>query len=109
MKVLLMGDASAYHATLAGGLAALGHDVTVASDGSRWMQTARNIDLSRRQGKTGGALLWLRLATTLRNRLKGYDVVQLCSPGFLHLKPIRLQKKLSRLKKDNGRDRKSVV
>ena len=80
MKVLLMGDGSAYHANLATALRAMGHSVTVASDGTRWMNTARDIDLARRPGKLSGALLWLRLSQLDAKRLRGYDVVQLSSP-----------------------------
>lgn len=102
MKVLLLGDASNYHHTLAGGLAALGHDVTVASDGSRWMDTQRDIDLSRRPGKLGGAMLWLKLNTLFAYDLKGYDVVQLVSPSFVQLRPQRLIRLFRHLKRDNG-------
>ncbi len=102
MKVLLMGDGSAYHANLATALRVMGHDVTVASDGTRWMQTERDIDLSRSKGKLGGALLWMRLSGIDARRLKGYDVVQLSSPGFAPLRPKRLRVLLDRLKSDNG-------
>ncbi len=102
MKVLLMGDASAYHATLARGLVELGHDVTVASNGGNWMGTARNIDTSRRRNKLGGALLWARLNTLLASKLKGYDVVQLCTPTFVELKPQRIKPLFDRLKRNNG-------
>lgn len=102
MKVLLMGDGSAYHANLAIALRGMGHDVTVASDGTRWMQTERDIDLSRSKGKLGGALLWMRLSGIDARRLKGYDVVQLSSPGFAPLRPKRLRVLFDRLKRDNG-------
>ena len=39
MKILLLGEASNLHWTLAEGLRTLGHDVTVASGGSGWMIT----------------------------------------------------------------------
>lgn len=102
MKVLLLGDASNYHATLAAGLRAIGHDVTLASDGCSWMQTGRDIDLGRRDGIVGGAMLYAKLLTVLSGRLKGYDVVQLVSPGFVHLKPSRLATLLRRLRRHNG-------
>ena len=47
MKILLLGEASNLHWTLAEGLRTLGHDVTVASGGSGWMNNRRNIDLQR--------------------------------------------------------------
>ena len=36
MRILLMGEYSNVHNTLAIGLRALGHEVTVASDGDSW-------------------------------------------------------------------------
>lgn len=103
MKILLLGDAGNYHATLASALRRLGHNVTVASDGSGWMDTRRDIDLSRHKSKIGGAFLWARLCSVLAPDLKGYDVVQLCSPFFVSLRPERLLSLFSRLKRDNGR------
>ena len=47
-------------------------------------------------------MLWLRLNTILASHLKGYDVVQLCGPGFVDLRPERLRKLFDRLKRDNG-------
>ena len=51
MKILLLGDASNYHVALAKGLRTLGHDVTVASNGSKWMKTPRDIDLYRHRSE----------------------------------------------------------
>ncbi|MDE6654648.1 MAG: glycosyltransferase family 1 protein [Muribaculaceae bacterium] len=102
MKILLLGDASNYHSTLATGLARAGHDVTVASAGSGWMNTARDIDISRRPGRLGGALLWLKLNTVLSGKLKGYDVVQLYNPVFVHQRPQRVRTLFDRLRRDNG-------
>lgn len=102
MKILLLGDASNYHHTLGNALSRKGHDVTVASSGSSWMRTARDIDLSRKNGKLGGALLQLRLNTTLRNHLKGYDIVQLCDTSFISLRPNRQLQLVKHLKKNNG-------
>ena len=104
MKVLLMGDASNYHRCLATGLARLGHNVTVASNGSGWMETARDIDLSRKPaGKIGGDILWARINTVLASRLKGYDIVHIASNGFVSLKPQRMLTIFDRLRHDNGK------
>lgn len=103
MKILLMGDASHYHRTLGRALAAAGHDVTVASSGSGWMQTSRDIDLSRRRGKLGGAFLQMRLSTTLAPKLRGYDIVQLCDTSFIELRPHRQLELAQRLRRHNGR------
>lgn len=102
MKILLLGDASNYHNCLAQGLSRLGHDVVVASSGSGWMNTGRTIDLSRRGGKPGGALLWFKLNTLLASRLKGYDVVQIHNPIFVNLRPKRVRALFDRLRRDNG-------
>lgn len=102
MKILLLGDASNYHATLAVALKAKGHDVTLASDRGKWLLTPCDIDLSRKAGRLSGALLYGRLLTSLAPRLKGYDVVQFVSPGFVSLKPARLEKLLRKLRSDNG-------
>ncbi|MDE6611638.1 MAG: hypothetical protein K2K22_03665 [Muribaculaceae bacterium] len=102
MKILLLGDASNYHVALAKGLRSLGHDVTVASNGSKWMQTPRDIDLFRRDHMLGGAILYARMSTVLAGDLRGYDVVQLVSPGFVDLRPALLARLLRRLRKHNG-------
>lgn len=102
MKVLMMGDASAFHANLAIGLRRMGHDVTVASDGTRWMKTRRDIDLSRTADKAGGALLWFKMSGKTGRELSGYDIVHISSPSFITLKPCRLAKILRKIKANNG-------
>lgn len=103
MKILLLGDASNYHRALSAGLAALGHDVTLASDGGAWMRTGRDIDISRtRAGKLSGAIYWLKLRSMLARDLRGYDVVQLVSPSFVELRPSRLRPLFDRLVAANG-------
>ena len=89
MKILLIGEYSNVHATLAEGLRAIGHEVTVVSDGDGWKNYPRDIDVSRRSGKLGGILLTAKLYTLLP-RLRGYDVVQLINPMFFELKAERL-------------------
>lgn len=90
LKILLVGDASNCHNSLATGLRRLGHNVTVASAGSQWMQTARDIDLSRSSGRMSGAWLWTRLNMIRHRCFTGYDIVALASPNFLDLKPHRI-------------------
>lgn len=102
MKILLIGDASNYHHTLAIALRKMGHDVTLASDGGKWMHTGRDIDLSRGEGKLAGGLLWLRMNLLMSTRLRGYDVVQISSPGFVYLRPPLLRRLFDRLRCDNG-------
>lgn len=103
MKILLFGDASNYNAALAIGLKTLGHNVTVVSDGGKWMNTARDIDIRRRGlSKFQGALLYLKFRSLQRKDLRNYDIVQLSSPSFTLLKPFRLQKIFDSIKLHNG-------
>ncbi len=89
MKILLIGEYSNVHHTLAQGLRALGHEVCVISNGDFWKDYPRDIDVARRPGKLGGLLLLMRLWTLLP-KMRGYDVVQLINPMFFELKAERL-------------------
>ena len=87
MKILLIGEYSNVHNTLARGMRELGHQVTVASDGDSWKDYPRDIDLARKPGRRM-QFLW-RLVKALP-RMRGYDVVQLINPMFLELKASRI-------------------
>ena len=89
MKILLIGEYSNVHNTLAQGLRALGHKVCVISNGDFWKNYPRDIDVARTPGKLGGILLLMRLWTLLP-KMRGYDVVQLINPMFFELKAERL-------------------
>lgn len=102
LKILLMGDASNYHNALASGLSRLGHSVTVASSGSGWMDTDRNVNLRRRPGKIGGAMFWLKMLSRILPRLQGYDVVSVHNPIFLELRPEKIIRVFDYLKRHNG-------
>lgn len=92
LRILLLGDASNFHNCLAQGLRRMGHDVTVASDGTTWMDTKRDIDLSRPfSGKAGGLLLWMKIKRMLAKRFSGYDVVSVNGTCFATLRPKRLR------------------
>ena len=54
MKILLIGEYSNVHATLAEGLKAIGHSVTVVSNGDFWKNYPRDISLVRHPSKLGG-------------------------------------------------------
>ncbi len=102
MRILLLGDASNCHRTLATGLRQLGQEVVVASDGTMWMDTERDIDLLRRHsGKLGGLELWWRVKHRLHRKLQGFDVVAIHNPVFLSLKPRRCRYIFDRLKREN--------
>lgn len=110
LKILLLGDASNFHRCLSQGLQRMGHDVTVASDGSRWMNTKRDIDLSRPlPGKSGGLLLWLKIKHMLDNKLSGYDIVSVNGTCFASLRPGRVGKIFDRLLTNNRRVFVSVL
>ncbi len=88
-KILLIGEYSNVHATLAEGLKSLGHQVTVLSNGDFWKDYPRDINLVRRPGKVGGIAYMARLYRLLP-RLRGYDVVQVINPMFLEIKAHRI-------------------
>ena len=89
MKILLLGEYSNVHNTLAKGLRTLGHEVTVISNGDFWKNYPRDIDVARQPGKLGGLRLLIKLCSLLP-RMKGYDVVQLINPIFFELRAERL-------------------
>lgn len=102
MRILLLGEYSNVHATLAKGLRELGHEVTVVSNGDFWKNYPRDIDLSRFYTKLGGLAYWLRLLRLLP-KLRGYDVVQLINPMFLELKAARITPVYRYLRRHNKR------
>ena len=102
MKILLIGEYSNVHATLAAGLRQLGHEVTVVSNGDFWKDYPRDIDVSRPTGRWGGLRLLARIYSLLP-RLRGYDVVQLINPMFFELKAERLFRLYRYLRQHNGK------
>jgi glycosyltransferase involved in cell wall biosynthesis len=86
MKILLLGEYSSLHNTLAEGLRILGHDVTVASDGCKWMENDRDINLFRSGHDFFNSIKYLNRVHNVFRKFKGYDVVQINSPSFLDLK-----------------------
>lgn len=89
MRILLLGDYSNVHATLAEGLRALGHECVVASDGDKWKDYPRDIDLRRDFGFRGNTSFLFRLMKALPT-FRGYDIVQLINPIFFELKAEKL-------------------
>ena len=100
MKILLLGEYSNVHATLAKGLRELGHHVTVASSGASWTGYERDIDLARKSGRLGGIRLLIKIWSLLP-KLRGYDIVQLINPMFLELKAERIAPIYKYLRKHN--------
>ena len=102
MRILLIGEYSNVHATLAKGLRTLGHDVVVASNGDFWKNYPRDIDLARRPGKWGGLSLMAKLMTQLP-KWRGFDIVQLINPQFVELKAERISPIYNYLQSHNRR------
>ena len=86
MKILLIGEYSNLHNTLADGLRKLGHTVVVASNGDFWKNYPRDIDLQRTLTKAGTIIFLWRLLKALP-KMRGYDVVQIINPIFVELTP----------------------
>lgn len=100
MKILFIGDASNLHNSLACALRSMGHTCIVASDGSTWQKTDRDIDITRHAGRLGTLQYALRLAHVLP-KMRGFDIVHIISPHFLTLRPPKLAKVLDYLKRHN--------
>lgn len=89
MKILLIGEYSNVHWTLAEGLRALGHEAIVLSNGDFWKDYPRDWNLVRGQGLFSGTRYYLELLKYMP-WMRGFDVVQLINPMFLELKAERL-------------------
>ena len=89
MKILLLGEFSNVHWTLACALRELGHEVSVISNGDEWKGYPSDISLIRTPGRMG-SIAYLFRVLRLLPQLKGYDVVQLINPvHFIDLKAER--------------------
>lgn len=102
MRILLLGEYSNVHHTLAEGLKALGHECVVASDGDTWKDYPRDIDLKRGFGVKGNTSFLWRLLKALPS-FRGYDVVQLINPIFLELKAEKLPPLYRYLRRHNNK------
>ena len=102
LRILLLGDYSNLHSQLGRTLRSWGHEVTVASMGSGFQNTERDINIRRRPGKLGGALLAADMMWgSLGRHLRGYDIVALQNPNYLPLRPSRLRYFFDRLRGEN--------
>ncbi len=90
MKVLLLGEYSNLHYTLACALRDMGHDVRLVSDGDEWKRYPADVKLVRRSTGLLDTIVYLfRLVREMRH-WRGYDVVQLINPvHFIQLKAER--------------------
>ena len=102
MKILFVGDASNMHNCLALELRKMGHTAVVASSGSRWMNTGRDINLYRHSGKIG-ALRYVADVMMALPQMRGFDVVEIANQNFLELRPGKLRMIFDYLKRNNRR------
>lgn len=100
MKILLIGEYSNVHWTLAEGLRHLGHKVTVFSNGDYWKNYNRDISLTRKHSILGGILYILKLLILLP-KMTGFDIVQIINPVFLEIKAKRILPIYKYLRKHN--------
>ncbi len=103
MKILLLGEYSNVHNTLAQGLRELGYQVTVVSDGDRWKNYPRDIDLRRRSLDKWDTLRYLWDIKRVWQKLKDFDVVQIINPVFLDLRAERIWRYYEQLRRQNGK------
>ncbi|MCH5181922.1 MAG: glycosyltransferase family 1 protein [Prevotellaceae bacterium] len=103
MRILLLGDYSNVHATLADGLRHLGHEVTVASDGDGWKNYPRDVDLRRPSLGRYKTARWMLGLWRSFSTFRGYDVVQLINPVFLPLRAERIWKYYRYLRRHNAK------
>jgi glycosyltransferase involved in cell wall biosynthesis len=102
MRILLLGEYSNVHSTLAEGLKQLGHNVTVASNGDFWKNYPRDINLKRHNGHIGGPLLAANIYRLLP-RFRNFDIVQLINPMFVELKAMRNLQLFEYLRRHNSK------
>ena len=100
MRILLLGEYSNVHNTLAKGLRERDHTVVVASNGDFWKNYPRDIDLERKPGKIGGLKLMAKVYRLLP-QWKDFDIVQIINPMFIELKAERLFSIYKRLRRQN--------
>lgn len=104
MRILLLGEYSNVHTTLARALTRLGHEVVLASDGDSWKDFPRDVNLQRpgHGGILGKAFYWNRLRKAFLS-FRGFDVVQIINPVFIPLKAERIYDYYMQLRHHNGK------
>lgn len=103
MRILLIGEYSRLHYTLAEGLRALGHEVVVASDGDLFKNYPRDIDLTRKSSDFVDTLSCTISTFEKFTRFRNFDVVQLINPCFVTLNIRFVRFLYQMLKRNNGR------
>lgn len=101
MRILLIGEYSRVHLTLAEGLRSLGHEVVVASNGDGYKSYPRDIDLLRRDSSILETLKCIFDFNKKIKSFKNFDVVQLINPCFTDLN-IKFNKRYFKQLKTNN-------
>lgn len=86
MKILLIGECSNLHWTLAQGLRILGHEVHVAASHNGWRQYKFDISLNRQTSSFKDGLLCLGRILYHFPKFRNYDIVQINHPYFLRIR-----------------------
>lgn len=87
MRILLIGEFSNVHATLAETIRRAGHEVLLVSDGDDWKGYRRDVSIQRKyKGKWGTMHLLAQWALQLP-KLKGFDIVHFINPKFTDMNP----------------------
>lgn len=103
MRILLLGEYSNVHWTLAEGLRALGHEVCVVSNGDYWKDYRRDVSLVRRSYGRWDSLVYMAQVWKALRQMRDYDVVQIINPMFLEMKSERIRPIYEYLRKHNKR------
>jgi glycosyltransferase involved in cell wall biosynthesis len=104
MKILLLGEFSNVHWTLALALRKIGYQVTLISNRGEWKGYQQDIVLNRNSCSKKDTFSYLFQLIRLLPKCKGYDVVQLIGPAsFFDLKIKRLYRLFQYLKKHNNK------
>jgi hypothetical protein len=84
MKILLLGEFSAFHKNLQDGLQALGHHAVIASAGDDWKNIDRDIDLHYPARTIFGKIRRRFRPLEKLDEMAGFDVVQLMNPFLFY-------------------------
>lgn len=121
MKVLLIGEYSRFHNSLKEGLIALGHEVTLVGSGDLFKNYPVDIDISPKWNTANRLSTKIRRAifkvTNIdlalietgyrfwkqRNRMQGYDVVQLINSWSIRTTVAKEKRCISYLEQHNGK------
>lgn len=103
MRILLLGEYSNLHWTLASGLRLLGHEVVVASSGDLFKSYQNNIKLKRNGTSPISGIFYLIKILRHFSTFKGFDIVQIINPMFLDLKADKIYPFFRYIKKHNGK------